>query len=397
MSSNRVDESLPLLERPAGGVPPVIDTAEGMAAAAAALAAGTGAVGVDAERASGIRYGGRAFLIQLKRAGAGIVLLDPEALGDLSPIDAALRGTEWILHAATQDLPCLAEVGMRPDRLFDTELAARLLGTAHFGLASLVGEFLGVRLAKEHSNVDWSARPLPADWLAYAALDVELLDELRAALAQRLADEGKSEFARQEFEHLRGFRPAEHAEPWRRTHGLGALKSRRALGRVRAMWAVRDDLAEERDVAPSRIVADRMLIAYAQANLRSAADLQRMRGHRRPTPADARLLFHALAAADKLPDEQMPPRRAPDDRQPGGRVDREVVKDRLGRMKAAVAQVAAELGMAHDVLLTPRYVKALAAQPEVGDAEAVAAFLTAQGARPWQVEHTAAALAAAGA
>ena len=395
MSSNRVDESLPLLSAPAGGVPAVIDTPEALERAAAALREGSGAVGLDAERASGIRYGGRAFLIQLKREGAGIVLIDPEALPDLSSIGEALRDSTWILHAATQDLPCLADTGMHPHSLFDTELAARLLGCERFGLASLVGEFLGVRLAKEHSNVDWSARPLPADWLTYAALDVELLDEVREKITAQLEAQGKEEFAEQEFAHLCTFTAPVHAEPWRRTHGLGAVRNRRALARVRAMWAVRDDLAEERDVAPHRVVSDAMLIAYAESHARSAADLMRIRGHRGATPADSRELFFALSAANKLPDDQLP-RRTPASEVPVARADRELAKARLGLMKEAISEIAQDLGMSHDVLLTPRFVKALAGVKQIPDADGVAEFLREKGARPWQVERTAQALSQAG-
>ena len=91
-----------------------------------------------------------------------------------------------MLHAASQDLPCLAEIGYRPRRLFDTELAGRLLGYPRVGLGTLVEEVLGLALEKSHSAADWSTRPLPSEWLLYAALDVEVLVELRDALAQQL-------------------------------------------------------------------------------------------------------------------------------------------------------------------------------------------------------------------
>ena len=155
MSSSDAPSSLPLLEAPADGVPDVIDTPRALQRAAEALAAGTGSVAVDAERASGFRYGQRAFLVQLRREGTGTLLIDPEPFDDLLPLNGALRGSEWVLHAATQDLPCLADLDMTPDALFDTELAARFLSYDRFGLAAVVGETVGVRLAKEHSAVDW--------------------------------------------------------------------------------------------------------------------------------------------------------------------------------------------------------------------------------------------------
>ena len=112
------------LRRPRQALPALTTTTTQLDAAAAGLARGSGPVAVDAERASGFRYGQDAYLVQLRREDVGTVLVDPVGLADLAPLDLALRGTEWVLHAADQDLPCLAAVGMRPDRLFDTELAA---------------------------------------------------------------------------------------------------------------------------------------------------------------------------------------------------------------------------------------------------------------------------------
>lgn len=396
MSSHHTDESLPLLSAPADGVPAIIDSPDALAAVVRALAAGTGAVAVDAERASGIRYGGRAFLIQLRRAGAGTILIDPEALPDLSAVDDALRGAEWVLHASTQDLPCLAERGMRPDALFDTELAARMLDFERFGLAAVVGETLGVRLAKEHSNVDWSRRPLPADWLTYAALDVELLIEVSDILQAQLQETGKAEFAQQEFDHLLDFTPNVYAEPWRRVQGLGTVKSRRGLARVRALWSARDRVAAAQDLAPSQILRDRHLIALVGTTPRTPDDLRRVPG----VPGmdrSARLRWHkALADADALPEAELPDRRSADAEAPA-EVDRNRVKARLDLMKPAVQEVARDLQMPHEVVLTPRHVKTLAGRRTIGDEQAVAAFLAERGARPWQIEATAGVLARAAA
>lgn len=396
MSSHHTDESLPLLSAPADGVPDIVDTPDALAAAVRDLAAGTGAVAVDAERASGIRYGGRAFLIQLRRAGAGTILIDPEALPDLSTVDDALRGAEWVLHASTQDLPCLAERGMRPDALFDTELAARMLDFERFGLAAVVGETLGVRLAKEHSNVDWSRRPLPRDWLTYAALDVELLIEVSDILQAQLQETGKAEFAQQEFDHLLDFTPNVYAEPWRRVQGLGTVKSRRGLARVRSLWTARDRVAAAQDLAPSQILRDRHLIALVGIDARTPDDLRRVPG----VPGmdrSARLRWHkALSDADALPEAELPDRRSADAEAPA-EVDRNRVKARLDLMKPAVQEVARDLQMPHEVVLTPRHVKTLAGRRTIGDEQAVAAFLAERGARPWQIEATAGVLARAAA
>src|SRR5262245_8709968 len=235
------------------GLPPVTDTETGLASACAAIAGGSGSVAIDAERASGYRYSSRAYLIQLRREGAGTWLIDPVAFTSLAPLARALAGTEWILHAATQDLPCLSEVGLRPDSLFDTELAGRLLGYPRVGLATEVETVLGRRMKKEHSAVDWSRRPLPEPWLEYAALDVEVLIELRDVLEDQLVLAGKDEWAHQEFDNLLGFELAPRVEAWRRTSGMHKIRGRRGLAAVRALWEARDQLAERRDVTPGRI------------------------------------------------------------------------------------------------------------------------------------------------
>jgi len=140
---------VPLLA-PRDGLPPLIITASQLARAEQALAAGRGPAAVDAERASGFRYGHRAFLVQLRREGAGTVLIDPVACPDLSGVNRALAGVEAVLHAASQDLPCLAELGFRPTELFDTELAGRLLGYPRVGLGTLVETVLGLSLEKSY-------------------------------------------------------------------------------------------------------------------------------------------------------------------------------------------------------------------------------------------------------
>ena len=258
-------EVIDLLE-PREGLPPVIATPEDLAAAVERLAAGTGPVAVDAERAAGYRYGQRAYLVQLRRAGAGTVLIDPVGAPDLSGLDAALADVEAVLHAASQDLPCLAEIGYRPRELFDTELAGRLLGYPRVALGTMLDEVLGFRLAKEHSAADWSIRPLPTEMLKYAALDVEILTELRDALAEQLDAEGKTEWARQEFAAIAAAPPPPpRIDPWRRTSGIHKVRTRRSLAVVRELWQERDEVAREADLSPRRVLADQAIIEAARA------------------------------------------------------------------------------------------------------------------------------------
>src|SRR6202042_2683243 len=248
--------AIPLLE-PRDGLPPLVTSPDALREAVLALGAGEGPVAVDAERASGFRYGHRAFLVQLRRRGAGTVLIDPVACPDLSDLDAALNGTEAVLHAASQDLPCLADLGYRPRQLFDTEVAGRLLGYPRVGLATLVETILGLGLEKSHSAADWSTRPLPQDWLLYAALDVEVLVELRDQLAGQLAEQGKLEGARQESAAVLTAGPSPpRADPWRRTSGIHRVRNRRGLAVVRELWQERDKIARRRDLSPTKVLSD---------------------------------------------------------------------------------------------------------------------------------------------
>nr|WP_324288007.1 ribonuclease D [Agrococcus sp. SL85] len=206
----------------------VIEDAATLRAAADRLAAGVGPVAVDAERANGFRYSSRAYLVQLHRRGAGTALVDPIAIDDLSPLQEAIGDEEWIIHAASQDLPCLREVGLEPATLFDTELGARLAGFERVGLAAVAERLGGLRLRKEHGASDWSQRPIPESWLEYAALDVEVLPDLRDALAEELAAQGKEQIAEEEFAYALARQPKPPAaEPWRRLSGLHGIRDRR--------------------------------------------------------------------------------------------------------------------------------------------------------------------------
>jgi ribonuclease D len=260
-------QPVPLTE-PRDGVPePLTDPAE-LARAVQVLAAGSGPVAIDAERASGYRYGQRAYLVQLRREDVGTLLIDPRALPDLSALSAAIADDEWVLHAASQDLPCLRELGLEPTTVFDTELAGRLLGYPKVGLGPIVEQVLGLTLEKGHSAADWSTRPLPEPWLRYAALDVEVLVELRDALAADLAQQGKVEWAEQEFAAVVAAPPPPpRVDPWRRTSGLHRVRKRRQLAVVRALWERRDEVAQRRDIAPGRVLPDTAIVGAALAGL----------------------------------------------------------------------------------------------------------------------------------
>ncbi|WP_432495440.1 HRDC domain-containing protein [Kineococcus auxinigenes] len=392
---------LPLLDAPAQGLPPVVTDEAALARVVAAMAAGTGPVAVDAERASGYRYGQRAFLVQLRRAGAGTALIDPTALPDLSALGEALAGAEWVLHAATQDLPCLAELGMRPVTLFDTELGSRLAGLPRVGLGAVVEELLGLRLAKEHSAVDWSTRPLPEPWLTYAALDVEVLVQVRDALAGRLAEQGKLEWAREEFAAIADAPPpVPPAEPWRRVSGLHAVRSRRQLAVVRELWLARDAEARRRDTSPGRLLPDSAIVAAARAMPRSAQALAATGGFTgRASRTRLELWAAAVARGLALPDAELPQHAVRGDAPPPPRTwaaKHPEAAARLAAARAAVTAIADRHAVPVENLLQPDALRRLAWQPPRPlDAVAVAGALRERGARRWQVELVAAAVTTA--
>jgi ribonuclease D len=384
---------VPLLE-PRDGIPePVVD-AEALAALVRALAGGTGPVALDAERASGYRYSQRAYLVQLRREGAGTALIDPIACPDLAAVNQVIADAEWVFHAASQDLPCLAEIGLRPVTLFDTELAGRLLGYPRVGLGSMVEEVLGFRLEKGHSAADWSTRPLPRPWLNYAALDVEVLLELREKLEQQLSASGKLDWAHQEFAALVAAPPpAPRTDPWRRTSGMHRIRTRRQMAAVRALWQSRDSLARQRDLAPGRILPDSAIIAAVLADPKGVPELQALpvfggRHHRRL----ANRWFAALEQGRTLAESQLPQHTVPTDAPPP--VSRWADRDpaaaaRLAAARGSLAQLAERLTMPVENVLTPDVVRRLAwSPPEDVSRESVAAVLGRQGARAWQVELT---------
>ena len=206
----------------------VVEDRAGFRQALDDLNAAEGPLAVDAERASGFRYSQRAYLVQVHRAGSANYLIDPLGVGDLGDLTAEFSGVEWIIHAAHQDLPCLREVGVDPQLLFDTELGARLAGLARVGLQGVVEDVLGLRLAKEHSAADWSTRPLPESWLTYAALDVELLPRVRDEIHRILEEQNKLDIALEEFDaQLSLSASPARTEPWRRLSGLHQIRGPR--------------------------------------------------------------------------------------------------------------------------------------------------------------------------
>lgn len=382
-----IEAPLPVLTEPAEGTPPVITRESELIACAEAVASGVGPVALDAERASGYRYGQSAYLVQVRREGAGTWLIDPVYLPDLGPLDQAIGTGEWILHAATQDLTCLREVGLTPRQIFDTELGARLLGMPRVGLAAVIEHYLGISLAKEHSAVDWSTRPLPEPWLRYAALDVEVLTEVRNLMGADLAAQGKSEWARQEFTALLDWRPAQREDPWRRTSGLHKIRQPRVLAAVRELWWERDRIARDRDTAPGRVIPDAALVEIALADPSSASDLPR--GHR-AIQRSQRAWLAAVERARSLSEEELPPATLRADGPPPQRswASRDpLAAARLTKIREDLGVFAREHTIPIENVCSPDPLRRVVWTPPADITPAsFAEALARHGVRPWQQE-----------
>ena len=396
-SAAPVTTATPLLA-PADGIPPVVDTDQRFESALSQIAAGHGPFAVDAERASGYKYSARAYLIQIKREGGGLHLIDPIPFGPnhkyFQALNELLQSDEVILHASTQDLPCLRELGINPSKLFDTELGGRIAGLPRVGLGPLLESLMEVSLAKEHSAVDWSQRPLPQDWLNYAALDVELLIELRNQMYSILENSKKLKWALEEFQSiLNAPAPPPRVDPWRRTSGMHKIKKRDQLAIVRALWTVRAEIAQEVDIAQGRLLSDAAIVEIASkavekpiANKKALEKVLRPLGLRARWMENSATWISAITDALALPESEWPPVRTDSDALPPIKIWRERFPQKyapLTHAKANIQAKANELVIPFENLITPEYVRRICWNaPKSG----VAAALQALGARQWQIE-----------
>ena len=402
--------AVPLLA-PVGGTPPVIDNEEALEAALLELAQGSGPFAVDAERASGFRYSARAYLIQIKRSGGGLHLIDPIPFGLghrlMNELNELLNTDEVILHASTQDLPCLRELGINPSRLFDTELGGRIAGLPRVGLGPLLESLMGVSLAKEHSAADWSTRPLPQDWLTYAALDVELLIELRNEVDALLTAAKKDTWAKEEFASiLAAPAPPPRVDPWRRTSGMHKVKARNQLAIIRELWTSRDELARKLDIAGGKLLNDSAIVELALSPATTKKEFEKTL---RPLGLRARWLENlplwlaAISRAVALDESAWPPLRTNADTLPPIKLWRDKFPEKfapLSHARASIEIIAADNCIPVENLISPETVRRLCWSPPAGSTsalsvDAVQQSLIALGARQWQVDLVADSIAAA--
>lgn len=343
-------------------------------------------VAIDAERASGFRYSHKAYLIQIAIESVGIWLVDPVAEGlEIAAIAKALSSKTWLLHAATQDLPCLAELGIRPGAIIDTELSARLAGLERVGLGSLCESLLDLELAKEHSAADWSKRPISQEMLDYAALDVDVMFDLWQAIKELLVEQSKLVWAEEEFEHLLGFTPKpQPKEPWRHLPGMIKVKELNKLQIAASLWLTRDELAREHDTAPGRFIPDRSISAAAMQAPKSKSELAGNSDFQgRASRSLLNTWWQAIVDAPKLditvenpektsgiPNHKSWERRFPEAHQ------------RLETVRPLIVALAAELKLPVENLLTPDYLRRVLFEPSAN----ISQQLKDLGARNWQIQ-----------
>ena len=398
---------------PEQGTPELITTHEQLISCIKELKSGTGPIAIDAERASGFKYSSRAYLIQLFRRGGGLHLIDPIAITDLelvSDLNEVIANCETVIHASTQDLPCLREWGINPTSLFDTELGARIAGCERVGLGALCESLLEISLAKEHSAVDWSARPLLQEWLDYAALDVAVLLDLRDEIAKLLEAQDKLKWAIQDFNAiLNAPAPKPRNEPWRRTSGMHEIKSRYQMAIIRELWNKRDEIASELDIAPGRLLSDAVIIALAKSRIQSKAELlklpeakARIRNEIQKSYVDTWL--ETYIAASQLKEDSWPQLRTKTDTLPPVKIWKlkfPLAHAHLSHAKHGLAEVAATLAMPLENLLTPEVARKVCFDsgaeqvhtPSPKLLDKVETQLRLNGAREWQIEKCAAVLA----
>ena len=390
---------LPLLQAPRAKVH-LITNQNLLGQVVEAIASTRGAIAIDAERASGFKYSQRAYLVQIRASNTDIFLIDPAASPEVVPskefaeLSSLMKDREWILHAATQDLPCLNEIGLYPGAIFDTELAGRLSGQPRVGLGALTESLLHFRLAKEHSAADWSTRPFPDSWLNYAALDVDVLHELATEVENLLSEQGKLDWAKQEFDALMSFQPKpQKLDRWRGITGLHKVQDRSSLEIARQLWHAREALAQKMDVAPGRLIPDSSILVAATEKPKTRPELAAMKSFSgRASRSYLDTWWDAINSANKATDlPALKPEKS--DALPNHRnwINKFPEADRrLKHAKASLIELSQQKLIPLENLLTPELLRQVSfAPPQQLSSITLSEKLGQLGARPWQIELTA--------
>jgi len=277
---------------------------------------------LDTEGASFHRFVDRIYLLQLSTRER-TAIIDPIPIGTPSLLGGLLedRGVEVVFHDADYDLRLLQQdYRWHVRNIFDTRIAAQLLGIRAFGLAALLERYFGVKLDKKHQRADWSMRPLPQGMLDYAAQDTIHLLELRDRLKHDLEHAGRWDWAREEFALLEGTKwgDDDSANAFLRVKGARDL-TRRELAVLRELVPWRDAIARQLDRATFRVVGNEQLLDIARQQPATRDALAAIKGMPRAL-LDSRgnELLDAIKRGLAVPDADLPrfPKAARWDRDP---------------------------------------------------------------------------------
>lgn len=360
--------------------PLYIDTPEAAAKFFASLPS-KGTIGLDTEGASFHRFVDRIYLLQLSAPGVTAVL-DPLAIGTPPRMAELLqsREVEVVLHDADYDLRLLhQDYGWHLTNIFDTRVAAQLLGIKAFGLAALLERYFGAKLDKKFQRADWSLRPLSAGMLEYAALDTAFLLDLRDKMKAELERAGRWSWAAEEFARLEGTRwePEEPATAFMRMKGARDL-SRRELAVLGQVVAFRNSVAAELDRATFRVMGNEVLFELARLQPKAAAELSTIKGMPRGlVERRSREILDAVAKGVAMPEDALPkyPKSARWDKDPD-------FDERVNRLRGVREAVAVKLDLDPGVLASRERLESIArAKPS-----SLEQLLAVPDVRKWQVE-----------
>jgi ribonuclease D len=338
---------------------------------------------LDTEGASFHRFVDRIYLLQLStRQQTAIV--DPLRIdgSTLAPLAQLLESpaVEVVLHDADYDLRLLhQDYGWHVRNIFDTRVAAQLLGLKSFGLAALLDRYFGVTLDKKHQRADWSMRPLPQDMLDYAAQDTAYLLNLRDHMVEALEQKGRLSWAREEFGRLEGTKwdSTDGQDAFLRIKGARDL-ARRELAVLRELVPWRDSVAAAVDRATFRVIGNEQLLDIARVHPRSRDDLARVKGVSRSIQDNhADDIFAAVQRGLAVPDEDLPrfPRAPRWDRDPK-------FDERVSALKTARDEIAHRLDLDPAVLASRERLEAVARKKPATRED----LLEIPELRKWQVE-----------
>jgi ribonuclease D len=337
-------------------------------------------IAVDTEGASFHRFIDRIYLLQITTRERSAII-DPLPIGMPRALGVILQDpdVEVVFHDADYDLRLLhQDYGWHVNHIFDTRIAAQLLGIKAFGLAALLEQFFGVKLDKKHQRADWSLRPLPQGMLDYAAQDTKYLLDLRDQLKARLEKLGRWEWAREEFERLEGtkWEDDDSSLAFLRIKGARDL-TRRELALLRELVPWRDSVAKEVDRATFRVMGNEVLLDIARTAPRSVRELSTLKGMPRGIlDRGAHAILAAVERGLEVAEEHLPrfPRAPKWERE-------EDFDNRVAKLKAVRDKAAARLNLDPGVLCSREKLESIARRKpsKVGDLEDV------PGLRKWQI------------